>query len=813
VSDSPVAVLHNVAGTEVGTAGAPLRTDPTGSTAQPVSGTVTANAGTGPFPVSDNGGSLTVDGPVTDAQLRATAVPVSAASLPLPSGASTAAKQPALGTAGTPSADVISVQGVSGGTPQPVSGTFWQTTQPVSGPLTDAQLRATAVPVSGSFSSSVIANPTDTTGTIAAVNGAVTAAVQGWSSCMVVLTGTWVGRLVFEMSCDGGTTWFPGAFVVPPSVISPLPVPISSVITNGSYQGIGMGALTHVRVRASAYSSGTVSVRLVFGDSAPGVFSSFSSIQQNVTASLFNNTTTNLAAGAAFTGASESTLGVAAIQVNVKASQPIEVQVQQSPDGTNWDVIDTQVYETDEGDGRTYQAVASYFRIVATNIGGVTSTYLRIQTALCPIVEALPRALTPHGRLRLASSTASWAPDPHNYQDRTLNRALLMDVDRNLNVRARVLTDEASFRDDFTTAAVYVDLSGTCYFTNGSVVVTGSGTAFLGVVGKGSFIKVSSHADSAYAQVFEVHSNTHLTLAAAYTGATASGTGRNSQWKYNIESGGAITQTGSEILLASGTTSGTNVQAKRQGDYSPIVIGFKARITQRIANQEAHVGLADGDIGVVQNQALVVFDGTSNTTVKLRTSFSASDVEETTVTLPSGAVTSTSLFYQLEVTPNLVTLFISNVKVAEHRLHIPGPYASMECHCCIKNTGTAASTTTLALDTYFLANIDRVEIASVVKGDPLTVKELRATVSTVTSVAAAVADTSLFVLNANRMGAAVTNDSTALLYLKLGTGASPTSHTVQIPRGGYYEIPFGYLGPVNGYWTAATGSARCTEVQ
>jgi hypothetical protein len=39
--------------------------------------------------------------------------PVSVASLPLPTGASTAAKQPALGTAGTPSADVLSVQGVA----------------------------------------------------------------------------------------------------------------------------------------------------------------------------------------------------------------------------------------------------------------------------------------------------------------------------------------------------------------------------------------------------------------------------------------------------------------------------------------------------------------------------------------------------------------------------------------------------------------------------------------------------------------------------------------------------------------------------
>lgn len=82
--------------------------------------------------------------------------PVSAASLPLPSGAATAAKQPALGTAGTASSDVLTVQGIASMTAlkvdgsavtQPVSdgggsltvdgtvavtGTFWQATQPVS---------------------------------------------------------------------------------------------------------------------------------------------------------------------------------------------------------------------------------------------------------------------------------------------------------------------------------------------------------------------------------------------------------------------------------------------------------------------------------------------------------------------------------------------------------------------------------------------------------------------------------------------------------------------------------------------------------
>ena len=56
--------------------------------------------------------------------------PVSNASLPLPAGASTAAKQPALGTAGTASADVLSIQGVASMTAIKTDGSA--VTQPVS---------------------------------------------------------------------------------------------------------------------------------------------------------------------------------------------------------------------------------------------------------------------------------------------------------------------------------------------------------------------------------------------------------------------------------------------------------------------------------------------------------------------------------------------------------------------------------------------------------------------------------------------------------------------------------------------------------
>jgi hypothetical protein len=72
---------------------------------------------------------------------------ITAAALPLPSGAATAAKQPAPGTAGTASADVLTVQGIASMTPLLVADGGGSLT--VDGPLTDAELRATPVPVSG----------------------------------------------------------------------------------------------------------------------------------------------------------------------------------------------------------------------------------------------------------------------------------------------------------------------------------------------------------------------------------------------------------------------------------------------------------------------------------------------------------------------------------------------------------------------------------------------------------------------------------------------------------------------------------------
>jgi hypothetical protein len=74
-------------------------------------------------PVTDNGGTLSIDD-------GAGSITIDAASLPLPTGAATAAKQPALGTAGSASTDVITVQGIASMTALKVDGSA--VTQPVS---------------------------------------------------------------------------------------------------------------------------------------------------------------------------------------------------------------------------------------------------------------------------------------------------------------------------------------------------------------------------------------------------------------------------------------------------------------------------------------------------------------------------------------------------------------------------------------------------------------------------------------------------------------------------------------------------------
>lgn len=84
--------------------------------------------------------------------------------------------------------------------------------------------------------------------------------------------------------------------------------------------------------------------------------------------------------------------------------------------------------------------------------------------------------------------------------------------------------------------------------------------------------------------------------------------------------------------------------------------------------------------------------------------------------------------------------------------------------------------------------------------------------SAVTSVASSASNVTLLASNANRRGATIFNDSSAILYVKLGATASTSSFTAKLIQDAYYEVPFGYTGIIDGIWASATGNARITEI-
>ena len=60
-------------------------------------------------------------------------------------------------------------------------------------------------------------------------------------------------------------------------------------------------------------------------------------------------------------------------------------------------------------------------------------------------------------------------------------------------------------------------------------------------------------------------------------------------------------------------------------------------------------------------------------------------------------------------------------------------------------------------------------------------------------------------------GFMIFNDSTSILYLKYGAGASSTSFTTKVLAGGFYTDS-AYVGAVNGCWASVNGSVKITEL-
>jgi hypothetical protein len=123
-----------------------------------------------------------------------------------------------------------------------------------------ALLCATALPAQMSVSGSMPVTTPDTAPAataITALNGTAPVTLAGQSSAGVVLTGTWTATLTPELSFDGGTTWVATSFYQPN-----LGQIIPTIASNGSYTILCSGGASHARVRASAFTSGSISATL-----------------------------------------------------------------------------------------------------------------------------------------------------------------------------------------------------------------------------------------------------------------------------------------------------------------------------------------------------------------------------------------------------------------------------------------------------------------------------------------------------------------------------------------------------------------------
>jgi hypothetical protein len=101
-----------------------------------------------------------------------------------------------------------------------------------------------------------------------------------------------------------------------------------------------------------------------------------------------------------------------------------------------------------------------------------------------------------------------------------------------------------------------------------------------------------------------------------------------------------------------------------------------------------------------------------------------------------------------------------------------------------------------------------------VSNSSLTVEDVPSTVATTTQVADNAASVTLLASNAARLGAVIENDSSAVLYVKLGATASTTDYTVRMVRYAYFEVPYSYTGRIDGIWASDPndGAARVTEL-
>jgi hypothetical protein len=215
----------------------------------------------------------------------------------LPTGAATSAKQPALGTAGTASSDVLTVQGIASMTAlkmdgsavtQPVSGTFWQATQPVSGTVTVQQSTAAnlKVDLSGTAANAT-ALKVDGSAVTQPVSGTfwqATQPVSGTVTANAIQSGTWTVQPgntanTTAWKVDGSAVTQPVSGTLTANIGTSGSLALDATLTGGTQKSIvrggAKGSTAAADVTSTASGSNHQPIDVVIYDTSGNAITSF----------------------------------------------------------------------------------------------------------------------------------------------------------------------------------------------------------------------------------------------------------------------------------------------------------------------------------------------------------------------------------------------------------------------------------------------------------------------------------------------------------------------------------------------------------
>ena len=529
--------------------------------------------------------------------------------------------------------------------------------------------------------------------------------------------------------------------------------------------------------------------------------------------STVNSSTANLTSGSSFIGTSESTLGYTAASISIKSDAACSIWVQQSSDGTNWDINPYQAaggattFTNVAGQASVFTVplVAAFYRVYCNNTGGPNSTYLRLQTVLqsstslagdtTPVDSfANPNNNSGNASLVSFSLLAGW-DQGNTVWNRLTAGATNADAQGTINNNAVLSVRGLGFGYNGTTWD-RLRSSG----NNADAVATGA----LGLLSTGSFNYVWNG------------TTWDRMPGAASTGIVVKGSGT---------AGSAATG----VVTVQGIAGGTAIPVTSSTDIAPATQNITAQDTNTTTtpgayNQNLYTGTATAGSTATFNvstlsSAQVQISGTWTGTLQTETSMDGgttwvrrrmhidgNDAPQSTFTANCIGMISLVAATQLRIRSMAAWTGTATIRVVE-TVNVGTVYQREGTRITdVAGNGPAAvkpaSTTAVAADPSLVVTVSPNSVSST--------KPASSSTTTITSVAINAANVNLKAANTARLGLTIQNDTTQILYVKLGTTATSTSYTVKMGAGQYYEVPFGYVGNIDGIWASASGGGNAT---